>query len=100
MKKLVSLLLVLALFCTVAFVGVYAEGEEEEENLLEIVGIAFDSVVVGEAVEFVRGGAESRFYRHQLGLSRQKDRQQGRRCCHFARYPEDGAPHRGGRQGG
>ena len=47
MKKLVSLLLALALLCTVAFVGVYAEEEGEEENLLEIVGITFDSVVEG-----------------------------------------------------
>ncbi|MBO4500688.1 MAG: hypothetical protein J5760_00495, partial [Clostridia bacterium] len=59
MKKLVSLLLALALLCTVAFVGVYAEEEGEEENLLEIVGITFDSVAEGEVVEFVRGGAES-----------------------------------------
>ncbi len=57
MKKLLSLLVVLALLCTCAF-GVFAEGEEdEEEDLLDIESITFKAAVEGEVLEYVRGGA-------------------------------------------
>ena len=56
MKKLICMLLALALLCTCA-ISVFAEDEGEEETLLEVKSITFASKVEGEVTESVRGGA-------------------------------------------